>query len=72
MHEELNNVELNRLAKVGASDSNGDISTHSIATSIVASVMYCSPSISTITTVVSAVSTVVSAASTVFGCGKEK
>lgn len=71
MYEQLNNVELQRLSKVGGSDANPEIGSYSIGTTVAASVMYCSPSISTITNVVSAVSTVVSAWSTVAGCGNK-
>ena len=50
MNENINKEELNRLAQIGSSDASQEVNPKSIATSIAASILYCtSPIIETIT-----------------------
>lgn len=51
MYEELDNANLERLAKVGSSDADSEVGTQSVGTTIVASILYCSEAISTITSI---------------------
>ena len=53
MNENINKEELNRLAQIGSSDASQEVNPKSIATSIAASILYCSsPVVTTITIVV--------------------
>jgi aspartate ammonia-lyase len=60
----VNKQELERLASLGAEDSNDDMGTDSIGTTIAASVAYCSPVVSAITKITPATFT----ASMLFSC----
>lgn len=65
MNEQLNQQELNELALLGSTDNSGEISPHSLGTTIVATILYCT------TPVWSAISTVSAAsveASVLFSC----
>ncbi|OUN49532.1 hypothetical protein B5G18_14745 [Clostridium perfringens] len=52
MGEEINTTQLNELAKIGSNDSMSNPDSKSIATSIAASIAYCSQVVSAITVVV--------------------
>ncbi|MBD7916624.1 hypothetical protein H9660_15960 [Clostridium sp. Sa3CUN1] len=65
MNEELNKQELNRLAQIGAKDISEQVDPKSIATTIAASVLYCS---SAVITSITAVVDVTLAASYLFSC----
>ncbi|OUN49533.1 hypothetical protein B5G18_14750 [Clostridium perfringens] len=61
----MSQAELNELAKIGSSDSMSNPDSKSIATTIVASVLYCTPGI---ISTISAVSAASVGASTLFSC----
>lgn len=65
MNEQLNMNSLDELSQIGSTEGNAEIGTTSIFTSIVASVLYCTPGIVSAATAVSALSVATSA---LFSC----